>query len=441
MHASHSGTSRARQVTAAVIGNALEWYDFIVYGFLSSIIARLFFPSNSEYASLLMALATFGVGFFMRPVGGVLLGMYADRKGRKAAMQLIILLMTLSIALIAFAPDYAAIGIGAPLLIVIARMLQGFATGGEYASATAFLVESAPANRRGLYGAWQLFGQCLAVFAGAGMGALVTHSLSPEALDSWGWRVPFILGLLIGPVGLWMRRHMEETEAFIDAQHEHKGESFSLLRVVREHRRAVLATMGGTISGTVAFYVVLVNMPTFAHKQLGLPLDQVFMVQMLAVALMTVIIPLSGALSDRIGRRPVLFGGTLAFFLLVYPLFSWVAEAPSLERLLVMQLLLCSMIGVFYGPAPTAVAEQFPTRVRSTGLAFAYNVAVMLFGGFAPFIVTWLTQVGGTPVAPAYYVLFASFVGLVATCYLREGAPAALERRQRRDLLATARSL
>ncbi|NWL78365.1 MFS transporter [Pseudomonas taiwanensis] len=441
MHASHSGTSRARQVTAAVIGNALEWYDFIVYGFLSSIIARLFFPSDSEYASLLMALATFGVGFFMRPVGGVLLGMYADRKGRKAAMQLIILLMTLSIALIAFAPDYAAIGIGAPLLIVIARMLQGFATGGEYASATAFLVESAPANRRGLYGAWQLFGQCLAVFAGAGMGAVVTHSLSPEALDSWGWRVPFILGLLIGPVGLWMRRHMEETEAFMDAQDEHKGESFSLLRVLREHRRAVLATMGGTISGTVAFYVVLVNMPTFAHKQLGLPLDQVFMVQMLAVALMTVIIPLAGALSDRIGRRPVLFGGTLAFFLLVYPLFSWVAQAPSIERLLVMQLLLCSMIGVSYGPAPTAVAEQFPTRVRSTGLAFAYNVAVMLFGGFAPFIVTWLTQVGGTPVAPAYYVLFASFVGLVATCYLREGAPAALERRQRRDLLATARSL
>jgi MFS family permease len=442
MHASQSGTSRARQVTAAVIGNALEWYDFIVYGFLSSIIARLFFPSDNEYASLLMALATFGVGFFMRPVGGVLLGLYADRKGRKAAMQLIILLMTLSIALIAFAPDYAAIGIGAPLLIVIARMLQGFATGGEYASATAFLVESAPANRRGLYGAWQLFGQCLAVFAGAGMGALVTHTLSPEALDSWGWRVPFILGLLIGPVGLWMRRHMEETEAFLDARKEHQGESFPLLRVLREHRRAVLVTMGTTISGTVAFYVVLVNMPTFAHKQLGLPLDQVFMVQMLAVALMTVIIPIAGALSDRVGRRPVLLGGTLGFFLLVYPLFSWVAQAPGIERLLIMQLLLCSMIGVSYGPAPTAVAEQFPTRVRSTGLALAYNVAVMLFGGFAPFIVTWLTKVGGTPVAPAFYVLFASFVGLVATCFLREGAPAALERRQRRDLPATsARSL
>ncbi|MHC6223795.1 citrate-proton symporter [Pseudomonas sp. X10] len=437
MQTSSSTASRNRQVVAAVIGNALEWYDFIVYGFLSSLIARLFFPSDDAYASLLMALATFGVGFFMRPVGGVLLGMYADRKGRKAAMQLIILLMTCSIALIAFAPDYAAIGLGAPALIVIARLIQGFATGGEYASATSFLVETAPPNRRGLYGAWQLFGQCLAVFAGAGMGALVTHTLSPEALDSWGWRVPFLLGLLIGPVGLWMRRHMQESDDFI-ASRKAGEKPVGLRQVLREHRRAVLVTMGSTISGTVAFYVVLVNMPTFAHTQLGLPLDQVFMVQMLAVALMTVVIPVAGSLSDRYGRRPVLFIGVLGFSVLVYPLFSWVASAPSIQNLLVMQLLLCSMIGVSYGPAPTAVAEQFPTRVRSTGLALAYNVAVMLFGGFAPFIVAWLTRVGGTPVAAAWYVLAASLIGLLAIAFLREGAPEALARRRARTALSTA---
>ncbi|MCY1398696.1 Proline/betaine transporter [compost metagenome] len=441
MHAASSGTSRGRQVAAAVIGNALEWYDFIVYGFLSSIIARLFFPSDNEYTSLLMALATFGVGFFMRPVGGVLLGLYADRKGRKAAMQLIIALMTVAIAIIALAPDYAAIGIGAPVLIVFARMLQGFATGGEYASATAFLVESAPANRRGLYGAWQLFGQCLAVFAGAGMGALVTHTLAPEALDAWGWRVPFIVGLLIGPVGLWMRRHMEETEAFLDVSQGNVEKPVGLLEVLRQNRRGVLVTMGSTISGTVTFYVMLVNMPTFASRQLGLPLDQVFMVQMLAVALMTLVIPLAGLLSDRIGRRPVLFAGNLAFFLLVYPMFVWVTAAPSLERLLAMQLLLCAIIGVCFGPSPTAMAEQFPTRVRSTGLALAYNVSVMLFGGFAPFIVTWLTKVGGTPVAPAYYVLFTTLIGLISTYYLREQAPAVLERLRTAPLPSTTRSL
>ncbi|MNQ78690.1 Proline/betaine transporter [compost metagenome] len=234
---------------------------------------------------------------------------------------------------------------------------------------------------------------------------------------------------------------MEETEAFLDASQQNAEKPAGLLDVLRQNRRGVLVTMGSTISGTVTFYVMLVNMPTFASRQLGLPLDQVFMVQMLAVALMTLIIPLAGYLSDRIGRRPVLFAGNLAFFLLVYPMFVWVTAAPSLERLLAMQLLLCAIIGVCFGPSPTAMAEQFPTRVRSTGLALAYNVSVMLFGGFAPFIVTWLTKVGGTPVAPAYYVLFTTLIGLVSTYYLREQAPAVLERQRIAPLASTSRSI
>lgn len=415
-----SKTSQMRQVIAAVVGNALEWYDFIVYGFLSSIIASQFFPAADEYTSLLMALATFGVGFFMRPVGGVLLGVYADRKGRKAAMQLIITLMSVAIALITFAPTYAAIGLGAPLLIVVARMLQGFATGGEYASATAFLVESAPADKKGLYGSWQLFGQCLAVFAGAGMVALVTHLLGSERLQEWGWRIPFVVGLLIGPVGLWIRKYMDEPEEYLTARDRQKDAQPSLWQIISQHRQGVLACLGLTCVGTVAFYVVLVNMPSFAHKQLGLPLDEVLSVQMLAVALMAVVIPLAGALSDRLGRRPVLLGFTLLFTVLVYPLFAWVAAAPSIERLLVMQLLLCAAIGGIFGPSPTTLAEQFPIEVRSTGVAVAYNMAVMLFGGFAPLIVTWLTKVLQTPVAPAFYVVGACLIGLASIAYLRE---------------------
>lgn len=413
MSTSSPAASKTRQVVAAVVGNALEWYDFIVYGFLASFVARQFFPAEDEYTSLLMALATFGVGFFMRPVGGVLLGIYSDRKGRKAAMMVIIQLMTLAIAMIVFAPNYAAIGIGAPLLIVVARMLQGFATGGEYASATAYLVESAPAHKKGLYGSWQLVGQCLAVFSGAAMVAAVTHFFSPQTLDLWGWRLPFVIGLLIGPVGLWIRKYMEEPEAFIEARKQVRGNGPGLWQVVSSQRRAILVSMGLCSGSTVSFYVVLVNMPTFAHANLGLPLDQVLLVQMFAVALMTLVIPFSGALSDRIGRRPVLAAFTLAFFIMVYPLYVWVAAAPSIERLLVMQILLCGAIGGFFGPAPTALAEQFPIEVRSTGVSVAYNLAVMLFGGFAPLIATWLSRVMATPVAPSFYVLATSIFSLL----------------------------
>jgi MFS transporter, MHS family, proline/betaine transporter len=417
--------SKNRQVVAAVVGNALEWYDFIVYGFFSATIARLFFPSGDEYSSLLMSLATFGIGFFMRPLGGILLGLYADRKGRKAAMQLIVLLMTCAIAMIAFAPTYASIGIAAPLMIVVARMLQGFATGGEYASATAFLVESAPEHKRGLYGSWQLVGQCLAVFSGAAMGAILTHNLPAAAMESWGWRIPFALGLLIGPVGMWIRKNMEETDAFVSASRHEAAQPVSLRSALQGNLRGVLVTMGQVINGTVAFYVVLVNMPGFAQKQLGLPADQVFLVQLLAVAVMCFVIPFAGAWSDRIGRRPVLLGATLVFLALVYPLYVWLVAAPSLTRLLCVQVALCVVIGMFFGPMPTALAEQFPTRVRSTGLAVAYNVAVMVFGGFAPFIVTWLTKNTGSAIAPAWYLLFAAVLGsLAALCMIerRTGA-------------------
>ncbi|MAE23133.1 MAG: MFS transporter [Pseudomonas sp.] len=405
------------QVVAAVIGNALEWYDFIIFGFLAVVISRLFFPAESEYSSLLMATATFGVGFFMRPVGGILLGIYADRRGRKAALQLIIAMMTVSIALIAFAPPFAAIGIAAPLLIVFARLLQGFATGGEFASATSFLIESAPSNRRGLYGSWQMFGQGLAVFCGAGITALVTNGLSPEALDSWGWRIPFIIGLVIGPVGLWIRRHLSETEAFLEARQAPK-EKQSLARMLRNHLRGVATVMALTVCGTVGFYVILVYMPTFANRQLNLPLTEAFTAQVIAVALLTLLMPVFGALSDRVGRRLLIGVATAGLLIALYPLFSWVHAAPSFGRLMSMQAVLCTLLALFFGPFSAAVAEQFPAGVRSTGLALAYNLAVMIFGGFAQFIVTWLIHATGLAIAPVFYVMFAAILGLLGAYFL-----------------------
>ncbi|HWA12304.1 MAG TPA: MFS transporter [Burkholderiales bacterium] len=406
--------SRNKQIAAAVIGNALEWYDFVIYGFLTVIISRLFFPAESEYASLLLTMATFGVGFFMRPVGGIVLGMYADRKGRKAALQLIIALMTVSMAIIAFAPPYAAIGLGAPLLMVFARLLQGFATGGEFASATSFLVETAPPGKRGLYGSLQMVGQSLAALLGAVSGALVTRGLSPEQIDSWGWRLPFLFGLVIGPVGIYIRKYLDETEAFTQA----RAAAATAKASIMGHLRGVAVSFGLVICGTISFYVVLVYMPTFARTQLQIPLADAFTAQVIGLVCLTLVTPLCGALSDRVGRKPVLMAATVAYFVLLYPLFSWVHDAPGLARLALMQAVLCSLVGVFFGPISTALAEQFPAAVRSTGMALGYNFAVMLFGGFAQFIVTWLIRETGTPLAPAYYVMFGAVVGFIASLFV-----------------------
>jgi MFS transporter, MHS family, proline/betaine transporter len=414
-----STATRNRQIFAAVIGNALEWYDFVIYGFMTVIISRLFFPAESEYASLLIAMATFGVGFFMRPVGGVLIGLYADRRGRKAALQLIILLMTIATAMIAFAPTYAAIGIAAPAIMVLARLLQGAATGGEFASATAFLIESSPPERRGFFGSLQMVGQSIAALSGATAGMLVTQGLTPEQIDDWGWRLPFLFGLLIGPVGLWMRRHLSETEEFVAASQD-ETQHLGLIAVLREHLRDVLVCFGLVVSATIMFYVVLIYMPTYAKTQLNIPLKDAFTAQVAGLIFLTVLIPLFGMLSDRIGRRAVLMLAALLYLVLTYPMMAWMLAEPSLIRLAVMQVALCSAIAVGFGAISTALAEQFPVRQRSTGLALAYNMAVMIFGGFAQLIVTWLIKETGSLLAPSFYVMFGATVGLVAAYFIND---------------------
>jgi MFS transporter, MHS family, proline/betaine transporter len=415
----------ARQIAAAVIGNALEWYDFVVYGFLTVIIAKLFFPASSDYISMLKTTATFGVGFFMRPVGGIVLGLYADRHGRKAALQLIIALMTIAIGLIALAPTYAAIGVGAPLLIMLARLLQGFATGGEFASATSFLIESAPSHRRGFYGSWQMVGQGTAALLGATSGWAVTHLLTPAQVDGWGWRLPFLFGLLIGPVGLYIRKHVPETKVFLAASGDTRARP-TLLQALARHPRQILVAMGGVVCGTISYYVVLVYMPTFANKQLHLPLDQAFLAQVFGLATLTAVIPAFGSLSDRVGRKPVLIGALALYLAVLYPVYMWLYNEATLGHLILAQCLLCLFLGAFFGPISTALAEQFPARVRSTGLAVAYNVAVMLFGGFAPFIVTWLIETTGVAIAPVFYLIAGTLIGLIAAFNLDEAADESL---------------
>jgi MFS family permease len=305
--------------------------------------------------------------------------------------------------------------------MLFARLLQGFSAGGEFASATAFLIESAPTQRRGLYGSWQMVGQGLAVLTGALLGAFLTRILAPEALDGWGWRVPFLVGLLIGPLGLYIRRHLDETQVFLESRRR-SGEQRALATALASHAKDIFACMGIVISGTISFYVILLYMPTFARTQLHLPLDQAFLAQAISLTCMIVLIPIFGALSDHVGRKPVTIGALLIYLTVTYPLFSWVHNNPSFQNLMIMQITLCSLLGAFSGPISTWLAEQFPAHVRSTGLGIAYNIAVMLFGGFAQFFVTWLIEATGSPIAPSFYVLFGTAVGLLAALFLKERA-------------------
>jgi MHS family proline/betaine transporter-like MFS transporter len=419
--AARRSTPKSLQVAAAVIGNALEWYDFYAFGFLTVVISRLFFPAESQYASLLLTTAIFGVGFLMRPVGGVVLGIYTDRRGRKAGLQLILALMTAAIAMMAFAPTYAAIGIAAPLIIVFARLLQGFATGGEYGSAVAFLIESAPADRRGFYGSGLMVGAGMAVLMGALISSLVTRSLAPDALDSWGWRIPYLFGLIIGPVGLYIRRHVEEPEAFLEARAALK-EKAGFGRMIATHSKQVVVCLGVFSHGATALYVILLYMPTFASTQLHLPLGEAFVAQAVGLACFVSLIPLFGALSDRIGRKPVLVASLVLFLGVAYPLFSWVHANPSFRNLLSMQIVLCAVLGAFYGPWATALAEQFPTHIRASGLGIVANLGATTLGGFAPFFVTWLIEATGSPIAPVFYVMFGAAISLVAAFFLVDRA-------------------
>jgi len=403
-----SKAQRRKAILAATIGNGLEWFDFTVYSFFALIIAKLFFPTGNDLTSFLLTVATFGVGFFMRPVGAIVLGVYADRVGRKAALTLTILMMALGTAIIGLAPTYSSIGLWAPALIVLARLIQGFSAGGEVGGATAFLIEHAPDEERGAYASWQQASQGISFMLGAAMGALVINGLEPEQIDAWGWRIPFLFGLLIGPVGMYIRSHLEEPPAF-EARRAERAASkvkFSpLTQVLRDHPREVLAGLGVTILWTVCTYVLVFYMPS--------------------CAIILVLCPLMGMLSDRVGRKRMLGTVALIIGVLAYPLFHWLNVSPTTQTLLMVQVILGILLAAFTGPAPAVLAEQFPTEVRSTGLSLAYNFAVTIFGGFAPLIVTWLIASSGSKLAPAYYVIAAAAISFVALLFMhdRTGKP------------------
>ena len=419
MDIAHDKKTR-QAVSAAVIGNVLEWYDFAVYGYVAVILARKFFPAGDEVTALLSTFLAYGLGFLARPLGGIILGRLGDTHGRKLALLITIALMAGGTVLIGILPTYAAIGIAAPLLLVLARLLQGFSAGGEWGSSTAYIVEWAPPNRRGFYGSFQQMSVVAGLLLGSGVAALLNTVLTPEQMDAWGWRVPFLLGGILGPVGLWMRRTIDETPAYKKAAAEPVAATAG---DTANNWTMAGRAFGFTIVWTVCFYVLLAYMPTWSQKYMNISAAAALWANTIGLLILVVAIPFMGTLSDRIGRKPLLLACCAFFVILPFPLFKYLlGSGSSFATLLYVQILFALAISMFSGPGPAAIAEIFPTRTRSTWMTSGYALAVAIFGGFAPLISVWLITRFDEPIAHVFYLMAAGVVSTLVIFTLRETA-------------------
>ena len=411
--------AKTRQaVSAAVIGNVLEWYDFAVYGYIAVILARKFFPAGDEVTALLSTFLAYGLGFLARPLGGIILGRIGDTHGRKTALLITIALMAGGTVLIGILPTYAAIGIAAPLLLVAARLMQGFSAGGEWGTSTAYIVEWAPKGQRGFYGSFQQLSVVAGLLLGSGIAALLNTLLDPAQMDAWGWRVPFLLGGILGPVGLWMRRNIDETPAYTKA----KAEPTPVATAQASPWLLAGRAFGFTIVWTVCFYVLLAYMPTYTQKYLKISASAALWANTIGLLALMIFIPIMGAWSDRIGRKPLLLACCVAFIVVPYPIFSFLLSGVSFTQLVLVQIVFAILISTFSGAGPAAISEIFPTRTRSTWMTSGYALAVAIFGGFAPFISVWLINHFDSPLAHVFYLIAAAIVSTVVIATLRETA-------------------
>ena len=408
-----AGRSSLRIVTAASIGNALEWFDLLIYGYFAVTISRLFFPSDDQTVSLLLALGTFGASYLVRPFGAIVLGAYADRAGRKASLMVSIVLMMIGTTLMVVVPTYASIGVLAPLFVLFARLLQGFSVGGEFGSSTSFLVEHGP-DRKGFFASFQWAGQGFAAVLASLFGVGLTTALTADQLNAWGWRLPYIFGLLIGPIGLYIRRRVDETPEFLAAE----ATSTPVRDVLRDQWDRVLLAIGLAVVSNSSNYLIL-YMPTYAVKQLSLPQSSGFAATLFGGIILTVGSPLIGHSSDSLGRTRIMQVAAGLFVISAYPAFVLLTGYASLLVLIGIVCWLSLLKTIYSGVMPSLMAEIFPTRTRVTGMALSYNISVPIFGGFAPFISTWLIELTGNSLAPSFYLMLTALVSLGALVLVR----------------------
>ncbi|WDV55807.1 MFS transporter [Streptomyces coeruleorubidus] len=401
-----------RQLLAASVGNAVEWYDWYAYTFLATYIAAQVFPKSADNSlvPLLSTFAVFAVGFFMRPVGGLLMGAVADRHGRRAALTVTILLMGGSSLLVGLTPTYAAVGVLAPVILVLARLLQGLSVGGEFAASTTFLVESAGPGRRGLFSSFQYVSTTVGQLVASGIAALLVDTLSDGQMNGWGWRVPFMLGAVLSLVGFWIRQGAQETRS----AEQQKAPRPGLFEALRRHPRESLLIGGITAGGTIAYYTWTSYLPTYAELNAGLEKSDTLLVSTISLAFFALLQPLGGLLSDRFGRRPLLLFFGLGFALLTVPLLH--ALRDSFAVLLLVSCAGMVLLTGFTSISAAVNAEIFPPRVRAAGIGFPYSLTVALFGGTAPYVGTLFKEVGHAGLFPWYVAVLCLLSSLV---YLR----------------------
>ena len=407
-------------IAAITIGNGLEFFDFITYSFFAVVIGQLFFPVKNSTTGLMLALGGYGIAFLARPVGGLVLGLYADRSGRKPAMTLTLILMAVGSLGVALAPTYAQIGVWAPIWLVGARLIQGFSLGGEVGASTSLLLEYADDHSRGYFGSFQFVSQGLSSLLGAGVATVLTNTLSHDALYSWGWRIPFFMGVLMVPIGVYIRRHLDETLGPV----AHKGESATatMKDAFQTHSGLIWSGVLMILGGTVATYITVFYFPTYATHFLHMPLSLSLWASVISSAILVPVSIFAGRLSDRHGRIPVVVWSRAAMVVLIVPAFMLLVAHPTGVVLLGVVAVLSVLLALQAAPGIVFITELFPRPVRATSLSVVYSVGVAVFGGTAQLIVTWLIQFTGSDLAPAWYMIAAAVISTIPLLWLKETA-------------------
>jgi len=419
--------SKFATVIRVTSGNFIEMFDFFVFGFYATYIAQTFFPTHDQFSSLLLTFMTFGAGFLMRPLGAIFLGAYVDRVGRRKGLITTLVLMACGTLLIAFVPGYGTIGLFAPLLVLVGRLLQGFSAGVELGGVSVYLSEMAPPGQKGFYVSWQSASQQVAIIVAATLGYLVQQHLPESAIAAWGWRIPFFVGCMIIPILFFIRRSLQETEAF--KARKHKPSIREIAQSMQQNAGLILLGMMMVSMTTVSFYLITVYTPTYGKAELNLTTTDSLLVTLCIGISNLILLPIMGALSDRIGRKPLLVTFTVLTILTAYPALAWLVAAPSFSHMLSTELWLSFLYASYNGAMVVALTEIIPEDVRTVGFSLAYSLATALFGGFTPAIATALIAQTGNKAAPGLWMTFAAICGLASTLILYRNRQLALAHR------------